>query len=122
MALLIKLRVSPHKLLCDFSSESCTVTERPEPLLERMIGGKIGNVCVPSGPVMVTSRCARGDDGGRVGEIEVGGKDKVTDCGSVMGSDPIWERRDVDAWNDLFIIGMKVVRELDMMVGMGYGM
>ena len=78
-----------------------------------MIGGRIGNVCVPSGPVTVTSRWAMGDDGGRVGEIDVGGKESVTDWGSVMGSEPIWERRDVDAWNDLLSIGMIVVRELD---------
>lgn len=56
IALLIKLLVRPHKLLCDFSSESWTVTDSPVLLLFRIMGGNIGSVCVPRGPVIVTSR------------------------------------------------------------------
>jgi hypothetical protein len=44
-----------------------------------IIGGRMGSVCVPRGPVMVTSRWARGDEAGREGEMEVGGRDRVTD-------------------------------------------
>lgn len=65
---------------------------------------------------MVTSRWARGDDGGKEGEMEVGGSESVTDCGSRMGKDPICERRDVDAWNERLMIGIKDERDVDIVV------
>lgn len=79
MALLIKLRVKPQRLRCDFSSASCTDTVNVDSAEFKMIGGRIGSVCVPSGPVIVTKRCAEGEETGNVGDIEVGGSESVTD-------------------------------------------
>lgn len=56
-----------------------------------MMGERMGMVWLPKGPLTWTARCAAGEEAGREGEMDRGGRVTVTPAGMLMGVEPMCE-------------------------------